>query len=130
MVVSRVPFTQYNHFPTNTIDQNNKQLSEQQQKHIIVDGSSNAHGFYELIVGDNTNLINYKSFKNDYNKPFASLIHVGLENALYIQSYLVQNNKYIVVLDIHKAYNVWTLKMVNGCSNRVKDNGILPHEVF
>ena len=108
--VHSVPFAQYSHFPTNN-DQNNQQ-SPNQRKNIIIGGfGSKDNGFYELIVDDNnTNSISYKSFENDYKKQNANLKRIGLENAKYTHSYLIENNKYLVVFKWGKHYNVYDIE--------------------
>ena len=108
MNVYYVPFTQYSHFPTNL----NDQQSPKQRKNIIVGGYySNDDGFYEFDVDDVGTSINHKSFKNDYDKIFANLKCIGLKNAKDTNSYLVQNNKYIVVFGgIDEYYNVYDIE--------------------
>ena len=111
--VTSVAFTQYSHFSTNCNDQN-KQISPKKRKNIIIGGYSNSgEGFYQFGVDDtcNTISINYKSFKNDFHKKFANLQCIGLTDARYTQSYLVQNNKYIVVFSgYHASYNVYDME--------------------
>ena len=106
--VYEVPFSQYSQFPAN-IDKK-KQVSPAQQKNIIIGGEANGDGFYELIVDNNTNSINYKSFANDYNKKFANLKHIGLDDARQTHSYLVQNHKYLVVFEMGRKYNVYDIE--------------------
>ena len=68
---SYVPFAHYSYCATNDL-KNQKFQSQIKQRNIIIGAYNDSiAGFYELIVDnkDNkTNSINYKSFKNDYNK--------------------------------------------------------------
>ena len=108
--VACVPFTGYSHFPAN-IDANiTNQKSPPQKKNIIIGGIRGNECFYELNVHDTGNSVNYKSFKCDYNKKFTNLKCIGLDNAMYTHSYLVQNNKYIVVFKKNQCYNVYDLE--------------------
>ena len=102
-----VPFTQYSHFPNNISDQ-----KQQKNTKLIVGGAvvSDGDGFYKFQVNDNGNSINYKLFKNECNKKFANLKHAGIHTAQCTHSYLVQNNKYLVVLQSNKHYNVYDME--------------------
>ena len=108
--VRGVPFVKYSHFWRKKNNKTNEKSIKQQQKYIIIGGCrSNGDGFYQLFLDDtDSNSINYKSFKNFYHKIFANLKFIGLNNADNTQSYLVQNNKYIVVFGGYdECYNVY-----------------------
>ena len=108
--VSRVPFTRYSHFPANN------QKSLKQQKNIVVGGALDKGGFFELIVDAIGNSIDYRSFEYHYNKKNTNLKYIGLDNAMYTHSYLVQDNKCIVFKqdECYNAYDIendtWLLK--------------------
>ena len=51
----------------------------------------------------------YKSFKNNCKKKLANLKCIGKDNARGMHSYLVQNNKYLVVF-YRDCYNVYDMK--------------------
>ena len=110
--VSLVPFIKYSHFSRKKNDKSNEKSTKQQQKNIIIGGkNSNGDAFYELFVDDNdSNSINYESFKKYYNKIFANLKWIGLDGARGTHSYLVQNNKYIVVFKFDQRYNVYDME--------------------
>ena len=109
--VSMVPFTRYSYFATSINDEYYEQSPQQQQRNIVIGGrDNNVDGFCELIVDDNRNSIHYKSFTNDYNRKFANSKHIGFKNAHFTRSYLVQNNKYILVFKLHKCYNVYDME--------------------
>ena len=103
-------FTHYSHFPTNIDKTNHNLLSK--QKNVIIGGYDVNNGFHELIVDDKTRLINYKSFEKDYKKRFANLKHAGVhvDHAQFTHSYLVQNNKYLVVFYLDHYYNVYDME--------------------
>ena len=107
--VACVPFTGYSHFPANIDENGNNQKMSQQKKNIIIGGLRGEECFYELSVHDYGNSIDYKSFKYDYNTQFTSLKHIGLDNAINTHSYLVQNNKYIIVFKNNQCYNVYDI---------------------
>ena len=104
------PFIKYSYFCTKKNAKKNEKSTKQQQKNIIIGGFDrfcDGDGFYELFLDDNdSNSINYKSFKNYYNKTFANLKFIGLDNARNTHSYLVQNNKYIVVFGEHLVFQL------------------------
>ena len=103
-------FARYSHFPTNIDEPNNQQL-QKQPRNIIIGGACHARdGFYELIVDDDGNSINYKSFKNDYKRKFANLLYIELYGAPDTHSYLVQNNKFIAVYKENEYYNVYDME--------------------
>ena len=51
----------------------------------------------------------FKSFENDYKKRFASLKHCDLASAQNVQSYLIENNKYLVIFYRDEYYNVYDM---------------------
>ena len=53
--------------------------------------------------------ISYKSFEKDYNKKNANLKIIGSDNADYIASYLLHDNKYLIVIHSIYYYNVYDL---------------------
>ena len=117
--IKSIRFAKYSHFPTNLYHQH-----ESKRRNIIV-GSDDFHGdddeFYEMIVNDNNNnnkenLIIFKSFVTDYNKKMANVKYIGLKNIWCAHSYLVRNNKYIIVFrsrygDMeNNCYNVYDME--------------------
>ena len=109
VAVSFIPFTRYSNFAKNSDNKNRK--SQIRQKNIITGGNeTNEGGFYEFIGNDDAKSIDCKSFKIDYNKEFANLQCIGLGNAHSVHSYLIQNNKYLVVFKRALCYNVYDME--------------------
>ena len=108
--VAYVPFAQYSHFAA-SIDKNNNKLAKQ-EKILLIGGYKIDKDvyFYEFVVDKNRNSINCKSFENDYKKKFSNVHYLGLRRASYTHSYLVQNNKYLVVFREHRVYNVYDME--------------------
>ena len=104
--VGLVPFTNYSSYPLNTVSKNRN--SQIKRRNIIIGGRYGG-GFHELIVDDEKSAIECKSFENDYDKQFANLKYIGLNDAKHTHSYLVQNNRYLVVF-VDKRYNVYDMK--------------------
>ena len=104
-----VPFTSCAHFPTNC--EGKPQQHQKKPRNIIIGGYTSIDGgFYEIIVNDEANCINYRSFQNDYGKKFSNLKHIGLDAAANSHSYLVENDKYIVVFKDNACYNVYDIE--------------------
>ena len=103
--VSNIFFTRYSHWARSTTKEN-----KMKQKNLII-GSSNCRscGLYEFVVNNETNSIEYESLSTDYNKKFANLEHIGYDNVQGIHSYLIRNNKYLVVFDENYCYNVYDM---------------------
>lgn len=76
-------------------------------------------GFHELIVDEDANSINCESFENDCNQEFANLQCIGERDARYMHSYLVSNNKYLVVFYNNQLYNVYDMQNDKWMLNRV-----------
>ena len=113
--VSHTRFTHYSHFPTNiNIHKTNEYSQSQEKKNLILGGFDIDEGFHELIVDDENHSINYKSFAKDYKKEFANLEYAAtdlyLDHGQFTHSYLVQNNKYIVVFYGNSYYNVYDME--------------------
>lgn len=105
-----VPFVRYTKHESPIAVDEPKKKSTKQQKNIIIGGySSNKGGFHELIVNDHPKSINYKSFENDYNKKFANIKHIGAWSARYTHSFLIRNNKYLIVFSYNDCYNVYDM---------------------
>ena len=102
--VTHVPFAGCSEYPTNIGRKNHAK-----QRHIIVGGFNEDIEFYELIVGSDSKSIHFKSFTRDYFKKSATLQLIGLKNAVHTHSYLIQNNKYIVVFYSNQCYNVYDM---------------------
>ena len=106
--VFSVPFTRYSNYPSNI---NVSQESPIKQRNIIIGAyNSNNDGFYELVTDNKTKSISYKSFETDYKKAFANLQCMELDRARWTHSYLVKNNKYLVVFAWNDRYNVYDMK--------------------
>ena len=111
---SYVSFAGYSKFATN-IDQDTEK-SQIKHKHIILGScDDDKPGFYEFLVDNDTNSSNYKSFKNDYDKKYANLQNIGLNNNVQeAYSYLVENNKYLLCIIMMTAITCIIWKMTNG----------------
>ena len=111
-----LPFASYSYYPTNR--DLKSQESQIKRRNIAIAGDNDSddddNAFYEIILNNKTNVIQYKSFKTHYNKKYANLKHIGLSNAShnyrYIHSYLVRNNKYIIVFTSDIRYNVYDIE--------------------
>ena len=110
--VRLVSFCGYSKFATNiAIDQTNQESQIKQKNIILGSFDDKKNGFYEFVVDNDTNSINYKSFENDYKKKYANLKNIGLHfGPARTHSYSVQNNKYIVVFYENTCYNVYDMK--------------------
>ena len=107
--VFSVPFASCSHFPTNSDEK--LQQRRKKPRNIIIGGyTTTDRGFYEIIVNDEANCINCKSFQNDYGKKLSSLKHIGLKGAAGSHSYLVENDRYIVVFKDNACYNVYDIE--------------------
>ena len=106
--ISFVPFTSHSYFPTNS-DTQNHEISTKQRNIILGGFESSIGGFFEFIV-DDTNTIKYKSFEIDYNKVSANAKCTGLYTAEFAHSYLIENNKLLVVFCGVSCYNVYDME--------------------
>ena len=106
--VRKVPFTSYSYFSTNAAE--NCQQQQKKKRNILIGGCNSVEGgFYEFIVNDKANCIKYKSFENDYGKKFSNLKHIGFNRASNSQSYLVKNDKYMIMF-YREWYNVYDME--------------------
>ena len=83
---------------------------EQDRKYIIPAGNYNDKTdgcFVEISVNTQTKEVKHVSFEN---KKFANLESMGLDSESFAQSYLVRNNKYIVVFFKDRHYNVYDIE--------------------
>ena len=110
--VTHASFTRYSHFPTNVDKSSRHQTLPADQKNVIIGGYDVGKGFHELIIDDETHSINYKSFEKDYKNNFANLAYasVDIDHAQFTDSYLVQNNRYLVVFYLNYYYNVYDME--------------------
>ena len=110
--VSDTPFTRYSSFPTNT-ERYDQQTQNVDKKKLIVSATYSDFSnscFQEFFTDDETNAMHYKSFENDYNKKFAHLKYSSLWQGDYLShSYLIENNKYLVVFKDNDYYDVYDM---------------------
>ena len=117
--VSHVSFIKYSHFSGKKNDKKNEKSTKQEQKHIIMGGDA----FYQLFLDDDdSNSINYKSFKNYYNKIFGLdwimhnvHIHIWFKTINILLCF-----NHIMINAYATMYMTW--KMINGCSKKTKKN--------
>ena len=117
--VSVTCFTRYAHFP----DQKNEE-SQIKQKSIIVGGFQSNEEFYEFTVNDDRHSVVYKSLTNNHDKKFANLKHIGLRGARFVHSYLIHNNKYLVLF-MKDWYNVYDMENDRWFLNQVEQIHLL-----
>ena len=99
-------------FAQNSIESSLKNKKERFYKNInlVVGGCRNARtGFYEILLSDKDNSISYKSFKNNYKKRNANLKKIGIDHGSFVQSFLLNNNKYLAVFHDRSGYNVYDM---------------------
>ena len=105
----QVPFAQ------NSIESTLKNKKEQFYKNInlIVGGRiaypNGVRGFHEILLSDKDNSISFKSFANDYKTHNANLGKIGICATRGVQSFLLDNNKYLIVFREHYGYNVYDM---------------------
>ena len=99
-------------FAQNSIQSSLKNKAEQfyTNANIIVGGSEDFQTeFYEILLSDEDNSISYKSFKKDYKDYNANLKLIRINDGQYVQSFLVDNNKYVIVFREYYGYNVYDM---------------------
>ena len=112
--VIQTPFTKstWSYSPSQ-LNTRNIIISKNQDSYEKIGKNEQVEEFFEIITNENTNNITYKSFKHDYNKKLAILSQaqcgIDCTREQMTQSYLVRNNKYIVVFK-GKDYNVYDIK--------------------
>ena len=84
------------------------------KKYILIGGDhSNDTSIYEFFFNTKTNQIKYNTVNNIYNNKYGDLKYIGLkENINGLHSYMMKNNKYILVLGHENAcyiYNIYDL---------------------
>ena len=104
----------YSYFASNNATQSVRVAWQVKRRNIFVGGYDPKKvddGFYELIVDDKTNSIDYRSFTKNYNKKFANIKHIGLDRAKYTHAYLVHKNKFLIVFcGLKCTYNVYDME--------------------
>ena len=107
--VAYVSFARYSYRSTSQIPTS----IETPRKNIIVGGCEGGQTtFHEIILDKSKSSecnISYKSFEKDYNKKNGNLKIIGMDNADYIASYLLHDNKYLIVIHSIYYYNVYDL---------------------
>ena len=97
-----------NDFPLNVTcvsftKQSTEWLQKQQptKKRIIIVGGNNGSDtdsqFYEILINDKTSELLYKPFAKNCDETFSSLKHAGLSGGKFVHSYLIGQNRYIVI---------------------------------
>ena len=79
-------------------------------KNYILNGANGNENLIHEVVLNKNNIIDCKSLVKDYNKPNADVDKMGTPDGLYTHSFLLNNDKYLMVCHAQNGMNVYDIE--------------------